>query len=292
VLSCLDEIEAGEGAYPDIGKPGSAGRAVLALNAAVLGGYVGFSLQKASGADDERLIYPLAALGAGIGLGASLLVAEEWDIGVGDAWYLSAGIWWPAAGGLLLAQSYDVEEEDRYIYGIIGASAGLSLATAALAVNGRMSEGGATIAHSGGAFGLALGGLGELLVRGETDTTPTRGLGYGAIAGVITGGALATQLDLPTSRVLLVDLGASLGALGGAAAASPLLLVEEESDPTRTRLWLSAIGVGTLAGGAVAYLLTGDMAGTKATLPFSPYALALPGSDGESRAELGLVGSW
>ncbi len=141
--------------------PRSAGRAVLALNAAVLGGYVGFALQRASGSDDERLTYPLAALGAGIGLGASLLVAEEWDIGVGDAWYLSAGIWWPAAGSLLLAQSYDVDLEDRYIYGMIGAGAGLASATAALALGGNMTEGGATIAHSGGAFGLGLGGLGS-----------------------------------------------------------------------------------------------------------------------------------
>jgi hypothetical protein len=272
--------------------PRSSGRAVLALNAAVLGGYVGFALQRASGSDDERLTYPLAALGAGIGLGASLLVAEEWDIGVGDAWYLSAGIWWPAAGSLLLAQSYDVEVEDRYIYGMIGAGAGLASATAALALGGSMSEGGATIAHSGGAFGLGLGGLGELLVQGETDETPVRGFGYGAIAGVVAGGALATQVDLSTSRVLLVDLGASLGALGGAALGSPLLLVEEEANPTRTRLWLSAVGVGTLAGGALGYFLTRDMAADAAVLPFTPYAGVTPERDGGTRTELGALGSW
>jgi hypothetical protein len=272
--------------------PRSSGRAVLALNAAVLGGYVGFSLQRASGSDDERLIYPLAALGAGIGLGASLLVAEEWDIGVGDSWYLSAGIWWPTAGSLLLAKSYDVEVEDRYIYGLIGAGAGLASATAALALGGNMGEGGATIAHSGGVFGLGLGGLGELLVRGETDETPVRGFGYGAIAGVVAGGALATQVDLSTSRVLLVDLGASLGALGGAALGSPLLLVEEEANPTRTRLWLSAVGVGTVAGGAIAYVVTRDMASETAALPFAPYAGVTPERGGGTRTELGAFGSW
>jgi hypothetical protein len=300
-----DLVQAAEGSSqsraiePRQGQPGieslaprSSGRAVLALNAAVLGGYVGFSLQRASGSDDERLIYPLAALGAGIGLGASLLVAEEWDIGVGDSWYLSAGIWWPTAGSLLLAKSYDVEDEDRYIYGLIGAGAGLASATAALALGGNMGEGGATIAHSGGAFGLGLGGLGELLVRGETDETPVRGFGYGAIAGVVAGGALATQVDLSTSRVLLVDLGASLGALGGAALGSPLLLVEEEANPTRTRLWLSAVGVGTVAGGALAYLVTRDMASETATLPFAPYAGVTPERGGGTRTELGAFGSW
>src|SRR5690606_28616834 len=56
----------------------SAGRAVLALNAAALGGYVGFSLQRASGSSDARLTYPLVALGTGLGLGASMIIADEW----------------------------------------------------------------------------------------------------------------------------------------------------------------------------------------------------------------------
>ncbi len=309
VLMLRDLIEAGRGAQPTAGtpqpteplpsseppSPRSAGRAVLALNAAVLGGYVGFSLQKASGSEDERLIYPLVAVGAGIGLGASLLVADEWDIGVGDAWYVAAGMWWPAAGGLLLARSYDVAPEDRYVYGIVGASAGIVAATAAIAA-GPMSEGGATIAHSGGAFGAGLGGLTELLIRGQTERTPVRGLGYGAISGVVLGGALATQLDAPTSRVLLIDLGASLGALSGAAAASPLLLVEEETSPTRTRLWLSAVGVGTLAGGAVAWWFTSDgkksPVADRAAFGAVPYALALPEERGGARGEFGVLGEF
>src|SRR5262249_29128031 len=59
----------------------SPGRAVLALNAAAFGAYVGFALQRAGGSDDPRLTYPLIALGTGIGLGGSILAAEEWDIG-------------------------------------------------------------------------------------------------------------------------------------------------------------------------------------------------------------------
>src|SRR5690606_24820344 len=66
------------------------GRAVLALNSAVVGGYIGYSLQRSSGSDDPRLTYPLIALGTGIGLGGSLIVADEWDVGLGDAWCLSA----------------------------------------------------------------------------------------------------------------------------------------------------------------------------------------------------------
>ena len=94
-------------------EPRSSGRAVLALNAAVFGGYVGYSIQAASGSADERLVYPLVALGTGIGLGGSMLVADEWDVSVGGAWFLSAGLWWPTSSGLLLAGHHDVPKEDR-----------------------------------------------------------------------------------------------------------------------------------------------------------------------------------
>jgi hypothetical protein len=229
----------------------SPGRAVLAFNAALLGAFVGYSLQQASGSSDERLTYPLAALGAGIGLGGSILVADEWDIGLGDAWFLSAGMWWPAAAGWLVADSLDVADEDRYAYGVVSAVTGLSLAGTVVGF-GHVSQGGAALAHSGGAFGTLLGGLTELAIEGTTEHTPRRGMGVGAGAGVVLAGAFALQLKPSSSRVLLVDLGASLGALTGAAAASPLLLVDEEDGhPTRQRLWLASIMTGTVAGAAV-----------------------------------------
>lgn len=252
----------------------SPGRAVLAFNAALFGAYVGYSLQQASGSSDERLTYPLAALGAGVGLGSSLLVSEEWDIGLGDAWFLSAGMWWPSAAGWLISDSLEVADEDRYAYGVVSAVAGLSLAGTALGF-GHISQGGAALTHSGGAFGLVLGGLTELAIDGTTDRTPRQGMGIGAGAGVLLAGGLALHWRPSSSRVLLVDLGASLGALTGAAAASPLLLVDEDSGhPTRTRLWLGSIMAGTLAGAAI---------GTWATAPSSS------GSPAQLRPSLGLV---
>jgi len=260
----------------------SAGRAVLALNSAVLGGYIGYSIQRASGSDDPRLTYPLIALGTGIGLGASMIVADEWDVGLGDAWYLSAGMIWPTAAGLLLAHSYDVEpESDRHVYGLVGAAIGLSLATAALTFEG-MGEGGATLAHSGGAFGLLLGGVAQLAYEGRTDITPTRGMGYGTGIGVLTAGLLATQVRTSPSRVLLVDLGASLGALTGAAAASPLLFVEEGESEGRSRAWLSSIAAGTIAGGVLAFWLTRPVERPQNPRPASSFVLPFAGVIGES----------
>jgi hypothetical protein len=271
--------------------PPSSGRSVLALNAAVLGGYVGFTIQKASRSPDVRLVYPLAALGTGLGLGASLLVADEWNIGLGDAWYLAAGIWWPTASGVLLSEGYGAEHDDRYGYGLLGAGVGLTLGAAAIAVH-PVSEGGAVLAHSGGAFGALLGAMTDAAVRGTTGASLRRGVGWGTGAGVLLGGAVATQVTISPSRVLLIDLAASLGTLGGAALASPLLIVNE-SNPARTRLWLASAGVGTIAGGVIGWLATAPARPHAAqppsgTLAF-PYAGLTPDGSGPS---LGVVGAF
>jgi len=271
--------------------PASSGRPVLALNAAVLGGYVGFSIQKASGSGDARLVYPLVALGTGLGLGASLLVADEWDITSGDAWYLAAGLWWPAASGFLLSDSYRAKPDDRYSYGLAGAGVGLALGAAAIAVH-PVSEGGAVLAHSGGAFGALLGAMTDAAIRGDTGASLERGIGWGTGVGVLVGGAVATQVDISPSRALLVDLSASLGALGGAALASPLLLVNESS-PERTRLWLGSAALGTIAGGVVGwYATTGVGKGanpTPGTATLVPFAAPVPRGAGLS---LGVAGAF
>lgn len=249
----------------------SQGRAVLALNAAAFGGYVGFTLQHASGSDDDRLTYPLIALGTGIGLGGSMIVADEWDVGLGDAWFLSAGAWWPGAAGFLLADGYGVEpEEDRHVYALLGVATGVTLATTALTFKG-MGEGGATLTHSGGAFGLLLGGLAQIAVDGDTDTTPTLGMGYGTGVGVVLAGVTATQLQVNGSRVLLVDLGAGLGGLAGAAAASPLVFGDEPTE-AKNRIWVGSVAAGVVAGGTIGYLMTEPSPGSaEFRPPFLPY---------------------
>jgi hypothetical protein len=231
----------------------SPGRAVLALNAAAFGAYVGYALQSAGGSNDPRLTYPLIALGTGIGIGGAVLAAEEWDIGVGDAWFLSAGTWWPALGAAFVGSEEPASR--RYLYSAAAAAGGLALATTAVAFSD-VTEGDALVAHSGGAWGLALGGVTDLAIRGRTDVTPFRGMGIGAMVGVVGAGTLTVFTPPQTpSRVLFIDLGAALGALGGAAVASPLVF-GPHVDPTRTRLWLSTIAVGTFAGAAVGFLLT------------------------------------
>lgn len=230
------------------------GRAVLALNSAVLGGYVGYSLQRSSGSDDPRLTYPLIALGTGIGLGASMIVADEWDVGLGDAWYLSAAMVWPTAAGVLLADGYDVREEDQFAYGLLGGAVGVSSATFALTFKG-MGEGGAVLTHSGGFFGTMIGGLAQVGIDGTTDETPSRGMGYGAALGVVSAGLLATQFEISASRALLIDLGIGLGALTGAAVASPLVF-SDNTEEKENRYWAGSVAAGAVAGALIAYWMT------------------------------------
>jgi hypothetical protein len=278
------------GSALEASEPRSSGRAVLALNAAVFGGYVGYSIQAASGSSDDRLVYPLVALGTGVGLGASMLVADEWDVTVGGAWYLAAGLWWPTSSGLLLAAHHDVPKEDRYVYGVVAGTGGVALAVASMSLT-HVTDGDAAFAHSGGALGMGLGGLTQLFVEGSTNRTPIGGMGYGAAIGTLGAGVVATQLDLKASRVLLVDLGATLGALVGAAAGSPLLLVDEEESKSRTRAWLGGIFAGTLLGGGIGWWSTrrGDGGAGRASLPALPYAIATPEAHG-TRMEAGVFG--
>jgi hypothetical protein len=228
-----------------------AGKATLLVNATLFGGFLGFSVQEASGSKDPRVLYPLLAVGAGIGLGGSYLITEEWDLTPADAWYLASGMWWPAIAGHLIFQGRFVEtsvDSDRWEFGLIGGTTGVALAGLGLALH-PMSDGGAWLAHSGGALGLGFGGLVELAARGDTHTTPFTGMGYGAALGWLAAAAAATQLKVSPTQVLALDIGTLVGGLGGAAAGSPLVVHE----PTHTgqRAWVGIVAGAAIVGGGV-----------------------------------------
>lgn len=276
------QAEESTAAGSPVAKPRSQGKGVLALTGAVWGGGIGYFLQRSSGSDDPRLTYPLILLGSGLGLGAAMVASEEWDLSVGEAWYFNAGMLWPTASGLMLARSYERAEERRYVYGLLGATAGAVLASTALSFSGEIREGGAVLTHSSGASGLLLGGLVDMIYHdGTTDQIPYRGMGYGAGIGVLLGGLAATQVKLTSSRVLFIDLSAGLGALTGAAVASPLLIFENDVVTARKQAWLGLIGAGAVVGGGVGWYLTRHWTARDSDsapqTSFWPYLTALPG---------------
>lgn len=237
----------------------SEGRFILATHGTLYGGFLGYSLQRAAGSDDPRLLYPLMAVGAGIGLGAALIVTDEWEVGQSEAWYLVGGTWWPAVAAHLIhgGRFPDASAAEAWQFGLIGSGAGVALASVGL-LDGGMNDGGAVLAHSGGAGGLVIGGLTELAVTGDTETLPLAGLGYGAAGGWLLASASATLFRPNAVDVLILDLGGLLGGLAGASAASPLLFEKPTVD--KTRGWVGATGGGIVAGTVTAafFLPDGD----------------------------------
>ncbi len=262
--------------------PRSAGKSVLAANASIYGGILGYTIQRSAGSEDPRLLYPLLAVGAGIGLGGAILASEEWDVGLGDAWYLSAGATWPSLAAHLIYEGRfnrpDNPYGERWTFGLVGGLTGVSLATAGLTLGG-MSEGGAALAHSGGFAGGLLGALLEIGYRGDVTRTPLNGAGYGAFIGWLGASALATQWAPPPSRVVSTDLGAVLGGLAGAALTSPLLL---DPTPARTHGWAGATAASAIVGGVVGYRFGSPSTSPSATAQALRRAIPAPAVIGES----------
>jgi hypothetical protein len=230
------------------------GRAILATNAGVLGALTGFSVQRASGSDDPRVLFPLLALGAGAGLAGGLVVADEFELDANQALFLASGAWWGVGAGLLVANGRDVTPfSDRYLWGIGGGVAGAAL-SAAWSARRRMDSGGLVLENSGAVFGMALGGLSESFVRANTTDPPRTGGGIGAMAGLALAAGTASFVRVPTGRILLVDLGGAVGGLAGAAIASPLVF--QNVTDAKARGFFAAAAGGVVAGGALTWWLT------------------------------------
>jgi hypothetical protein len=266
----------------------SPGRAVLAVNGALFGGFAAYSITTAATpagqSADPRVVYPLLAIGTGIGLGGALLIAEEFDITNGDAWYLAGGAWWGAASGLFIAQGADVSSNNKYSWGVVGGLGGLTLGTIALARKG-IDEGGATLTHSGAGLGLVIGGLVEFAYRGSTTTTPFTGAGIGGLVGLVGAGATAEFVPVSASRVLLIDLGAGLGGLAGVAGGSPLIF--KTVTPAKTEGFVAATLGGILVGGTTAWFLTRDRGKKPSALSYELTPIA--GVIGQSEVRGGTV---
>jgi hypothetical protein len=202
----LRDLVAGRAAAAPEGAPAPApsaraklaGRVTLMANSAAFGGLLGYSIQRGSGSDDPTLLVPLTIVGMGVGLGAAYLASGEWEVGTGDAWYFAAGVWWPTAAAHLIFQGRFAAtraDSDRWVFGVLGGGVGATIATLGLALH-PMSDGGAILAHGGGALGLGVGALVQLGATRDVHQVPFSGMGYGAALGWLAAAAVATQVRL------------------------------------------------------------------------------------------------
>ena len=236
-------------------QPGlRAGRALLAANGGVLGALTAFSVQRASDANDPRVVFPLLTLGAGVGLAGGLIIADELELDASQSLYLASGAWWGAGAAVLVANGREVNFADRYLWGVAG-GATFAMLTGVWSTRRKMDEGALTLENSGALLGATLGGMVEGFAEGTTRTFPSTGAGIGAMVGLATAAGFSAFVKTPASRVLFVDLGAAVGGLGAAALASPLLF-ETSAEGGRTRGFFAATAAGTLAGGALAWYFT------------------------------------
>lgn len=236
-----------------LAAPRTSGRMVLALHGAAFGAFAGYAVERTSRTEDSRLLFPLLAVGGSVGAGAAILAADEWNLPAESAWALGVAMTAGTVGGFAAGADYASgnTETSRYAYGVGGGVLGLALAT--FGVANAAGPGTAAVYGTGTFLGALGGGLGARLVSGKLETPLTRGLGEGIGLGLLGATALATTVDLDANRLVNLDLGAGLGALVGAAAASPFLL--EKPSAKTDRAFVGCTLAGAVAGGALGWWL-------------------------------------
>lgn len=233
----------------------SEGKATLAAAGALFGGYLGFAVENVGGSADAALIYPLVALGSGVGMATALVAAEEWPVSRPRAWYISGGGFWLTAAAVLIAHEQDLAHPtDRYPFGLIGTAVGIGVASVVSSYR-EVREPQALLSNEGGAFGTLAGGLIQRLADPSSTELPALGMGIGGAVGWMAAGLIGPfgLPDLSSSRVLFAGLGGSVGALTGAAIASPAVVNSDRREPKKEGvLFASALG-GLVLGSVVGY---------------------------------------
>jgi hypothetical protein len=296
-------------------KDSSEGKATLAATGALFGGYLGFAIENVGGSADSALVYPLVALGSGVGMATALVAAEEWPVSRPRAWYIAGGGFWLTSSAVFIANEQALAHPtDRYPYGLIGTAIGLGVSSVVSSYR-EVTEPQALLSNEGGAFGTLAGGLIHRLAAPDSSDLPALGMGIGGALGWLTAGLIGPFAlpNVSSSRVLFAGLGGSVGALTGAAVASPAVVNSDRREPKKEGvLFASALG-GLVLGSVVGYWF-GDsdqppsrhtsgsnnrttaslirrfspgLGSTPASAASSPYGLRLPGS-----TNLTLSGAW
>jgi hypothetical protein len=236
-----------------LAPPRTSGRMVIALHGAAFGAFAGYAVERTSRTEDSRLLFPLLAVGGSVGAGAAILAADEWNISSESAWALGLAMTAGTVAGFAAGAEYAQgnTETSRYAYGVGGGVAGLALGI--VGVTNAVGPGVGAVYGTGTFLGALGGALGARLVSGKLEAPLTQGVGEGIGLGLLGATALATSVDLDANRLVNLDLGAGLGALVGAAAATPFVL--DKPSVTTDRAFVACTLAGSVAGGALGWWL-------------------------------------
>jgi hypothetical protein len=242
-----------EGASNVLAAPRTAGRMVLALHGAAFGAFAGYAVERTSGGEDARLLFPLLAVGGSIGAGAAILASDEWNLSSDSAWGVGLAMTAGTVAGYAAGIEYSPSNTatSRYSYAVGGGVAGLALGVVSVA--NALGPNVAPLMGSGAFLGALGGTLTSRLVTGDLDAPLSQGLGEGLGAGLLGATALAVAADLDPNRLVNLDLGAGLGALVGAAVGTPFVVGPKSEHGDRA--FVGATLAGAIAGGAVGWWL-------------------------------------
>jgi hypothetical protein len=214
---------------------------------------------------DDGAILPLMMAGTAAGLGAAWLGTRGRRVTTGQALSVMSGTTWGTTHALFLSHvaddptregdAEDFRETGYFGWSMVGGLVGLG-AGIGYGWKVKPSPGDVAVVNSFGGYGL----LGGLLLGGAID--PVQGRAYslnsflGSSIGLVAGGLLATEIETSRSRMAMLDLGVSLGAL------APWVLVYPAIDGGDAVQVTSAVSLATAAvGGYLTWRWTRGMEG-------------------------------
>lgn len=280
---------------PDEGTeaPTSMARAEVIFFQTLHGMALGLELCVMAECRDAQPFVGSMMLGAGLGFGASYLMAQD-GVSPGLARALTNGVLWGMVHGIELYSSTELSDHDHDLVALtatmaLGQISGMALA-GGMHQAWHPTAGQVSLTSSGGIWAnvLTLQMLGVI----QPDTMDDN-LGWLLMAtgdaGLLAGGLLARNEPMSTSRVLMIDAGGVLGTLTGLGIG--VLATSSRFNEEDARVMFSLGLIGTMGGLVSSYVLTKswqedahDGGGTT-----TPQLSLAPTRDG---ATLSMFGAW
>jgi hypothetical protein len=254
--------------------PDRDGRAELVLFSTLYGIYAAGATAMAADVQNERVLASLLLAGGGAGLGTSLWLTRTGPISSGRADLVDSSAAWAGINGTVLGILGDANF--RVAAGISLASSAAGLTTAALLTrDGAPPSGTVAAANSGGIWGAMAGTWIAQALPNQRFKPMLTGVLLSADAGMVAGAWLGDRYRVSRQRAFLIDSGALVGFLAGAAATA---IVDTQVRELNSAIMLAGLGTGL--GSAIWFTRDWDddrpAAASATAVEAGPWAAPLP----------------